>query len=1459
MKSIITIILCGILLSASAQNRDEELSKHLKALTPEDEILLKNLPVKTIPAGYQPSRDLPDVVDNSQYIYMRPAYNQADYACGQASLIGYNFTYEMARIRDVAADNPDNQYPTHFAWNFMNGGNGYYGVSYLHSAQILKTCGTPNVTTYGGMAAGGYTRWMSGYEDYLSAMENRITTISQMQVGTEEGLQVLKYWLYDHLEGSEYGGLASFYAQYLTVTQTLPSGTPEGGKYVITSFGGSANHAMTIVGYNDSIRWDYNGDGQYTNDIDINNDGVVDMKDWEIGGFKMVQSYGGVPNWGDGGYAYMMYKTVADNLGEGGIWNHCVHVLDVKEEYNPELVAKVVLKHDRRLAIKVIAGFSNNPADDTPEYTLDLPIFNYQGGDHYMQGGDTEEDKTIEFGLDFTPFLTYLDLGSSAKFFIQVSEIDPWHLGSGEIVSFTLYDYTNGINMTISPQTNVPIVDNDTTTVHLSATIDSYDRIQIETDELPQANIGQQYSFQMTASGGATPYFWDFDKTYDETTGTGLFNEIDAVQLSPSNNSGGMVTQPLDFDFPFYDSVYSSITVHVDGYLMFDEQLYPYPYFHDDNVLFKVSRNISPFMTQFQLIDAGAGGGIWYEGDENSATFRWKTKIDGESSSDLNYSVTLYPDGKIEYRYGVMTGFGNLLWLAGVSDGDNTNYTRCALSNTRTIPENYKTELFRYDYPDEMAITQDGLFYGIPEQMYPGSEIKFKVTDNEFVSSVRELTFVAAQDAMVIVDSVEAGGDNIIEYGETVYLTYKLVNTGEDDLTNVTIDVTCSNPFITLTDDHEDVGTVEVGETVWVTDAISFRVHNDIPNNTTLSLDLALNDENHNRQLLYNYIAYAPVINLGEISVNDDNGLLDPGETTDIIMVFYNDGGAVMDTATVVLQTDSDLLTVNNDTQTIIPFAPGTVDTLAFSVTVSDEALVGQIVDFNMSFAGSNEYNFEEDFSLPIGLNHEDFESGGFQFLSWGYLGAEPWQIDDLIRYEGQYSARSGFIISNDTSSLIADIYVLAPGDISFYKKVSSEEDYDEFTFFIDGQEQESWSGLSDWSLKSYLLDEGFHRLEWRYQKNGENSRNMDGAWLDMITFPPFEDAPPSLEIDSSQVHVNLTFDQTETVALGMENPGEGNIRYEMYLSSNTDNNPPADRSVYGSYLYCPDRIVHAGETYEYQVTIYNTSPDNEWIRDLSVAFPEGVVLEDATAFVGGTGDLLFNGETGNGVTATWHGEDGNGWGVIKGGETAVATLTFSIQEDFTQSFVLSYLITGDIYGSLPHEMPGDLDFTNLGQVLDWVSLATNNGQLEGGYNGNINLNFNSEGLDEGYYHATLLVYDNFENEHIIPIELHVEQYVDLQEHNVAVGEGVTQVFPNPFNNYTDMEVIILSEGVVNIDIINMHGKTVRRLSAGRLDKGTHVIRWDGRTDAGAEADAGLYLCRFSKNGAEHYTRLIKN
>ncbi len=42
---------------------------------------------------------------------------------------------------------------------------------------------------------------------------------------------------------------------------------------------------MTVVGYNDSIKYDFNEDGQYTNNIDLNDDGIIDLRDWEVGAF----------------------------------------------------------------------------------------------------------------------------------------------------------------------------------------------------------------------------------------------------------------------------------------------------------------------------------------------------------------------------------------------------------------------------------------------------------------------------------------------------------------------------------------------------------------------------------------------------------------------------------------------------------------------------------------------------------------------------------------------------------------------------------------------------------------------------------------------------------------------------------------------------------------------------------------------------------------------------------------------------------------------------------------------------------------------------------------------------------------------------------------------------------------------------------------------------------------------
>jgi len=381
LKRVIFFIIVSLIITLNSEvinlNPDPDgepwLAGELRPLTDEDWEKLDNMPRLSIP-GFLRNRELPSAIDNSQQPYFRPIFNQQGGSCGQASGVGYNFTYEINFERQLTSDIPENQYPTHYTWNFLNRGEGY-GSWYWDGWEIIKSNGCPTVSTYGGMAEGGQSRWMSGYNDYYSGMPNRVLEMYAINVGTPDGLEIVKNWIYDHLEEDEAGGLVNFSAGVSGwVISNLPAGTPEEGKNIIISWDPSVNHAMTFVGYDDSVRYDYNMDGQFTNDIDINNDGIVDMKDWEIGGMIMVNSWG--EDWADGGKSYMMYRLLAELTDDGGIWGNTVHIIKVRNFNIPYLTLKTSILHTSRNKLKIMAGISSDADAEEPELIHEFPLFN---------------------------------------------------------------------------------------------------------------------------------------------------------------------------------------------------------------------------------------------------------------------------------------------------------------------------------------------------------------------------------------------------------------------------------------------------------------------------------------------------------------------------------------------------------------------------------------------------------------------------------------------------------------------------------------------------------------------------------------------------------------------------------------------------------------------------------------------------------------------------------------------------------------------------------------------------------------------------------------------------------------------------------------------------------------------------------------------------------------------------
>ncbi|MBN2173345.1 MAG: T9SS type A sorting domain-containing protein [Bacteroidales bacterium] len=678
-------------------------------------------------------------IDNSEQPYFPPIVNQIGWECHILNGIYYNLSYELNRIRNATGDQPENQLPSHFTLNFLNEGLYEKEANLILGWEVAKNFGTPSIEDYGGIHYGGHTRWMTGYEKYYRAMKNRVDRYYYINTADIEGLEKLKRWLSDHGGTSEAGSLANCLVGSTSfASDTLVPGTEEEGHLIVTAWGIYPGHSATIVGYNDSIRFDLNKDGKYTNNEDINGDGKVDLSDFEIGALKVANSFG--TEWGDDGFIYIMYRLLSTTTGNGGIWANRVYILDARE-HDPLLTLKLTLKHDSRNKIKISAGIAADTASMTPEFVHEFYIFNYQGGDFYMQGGTQEEDKTLETGLDLTPLLSYVNTGQAARFFLLVNEKDPDGVGTGEIVRFSLMDYSDGVDEFNYPDKNIPLHENGLTQLSMIHTI-NFDEVVITTENTEDAIPGQSYTLQLQAENGTPPYRWNISYQWDQETTNETFPMINEEKLQVNY---GFANRDLEFDFPFFKRAFNQVYLSVDGYILFFlENPYNFNNLGDYSILLRNQQVIMPFFA-----DADVPGetdyGIWCEGNEQEVIFRWKTIGKNRDGTELNFATRLTSTGEINFYYGEMKFADSIRWCSGLSNGDEFNVLYSGISNLSDLDENLKLSYVPQKFPADMSMEENGIFSGTLPDDTASYHINFRVTDSRKISKTKQLTLHVLQ------------------------------------------------------------------------------------------------------------------------------------------------------------------------------------------------------------------------------------------------------------------------------------------------------------------------------------------------------------------------------------------------------------------------------------------------------------------------------------------------------------------------------------------------------------------------------------------------------------------------------------------------------------------------------------------------------------------------------------------
>ena len=366
---------------------------------------------------------------------------------------------------------------------------------------------------------------------------------------------------------------------------------------------------------------------------------------------------------------------------------------------------------------------------------------------------------------------------------------------------------------------------------------------------------------------------------------------------------------------------------------------------------------------------------------------------------------------------------------------------------------------------------------------------------------------------MITDDSAGGNNNGLADAGESLLLDTELKNWGSSDAMNtVATLVLLDSTWVTVTDDFQEFGLIAAGDSVMQTGAYALQVLDSVPDMATVAFDLVITDtvrETWNSS--FSIQLHAPVMHIGTLSIVDTatgngNGRLDPGETADIFLQAGNTGHCDAMDAMTVLSSNSPGLTLNIDTCHMDTLAWGNMYPMHFSVTVSEEMLPGETIHFSFHLS-SMPYTAQKEFLLPVGLIIEDFETGDFSSFGWLFAGNQPWTITSSEKQQGEYSAASGDINDLQTSVLYIDMEVIGDDSISFFRKVSCEDDpsgtdYDWLAFYIDDIELDRWDGELDWSQVSYPVQEGSRTFKWVYNKDYSVSSGSDAAWVDYIVFP---------------------------------------------------------------------------------------------------------------------------------------------------------------------------------------------------------------------------------------------------------------------------------------------------------------------------------------------------------------------
>ena len=389
--------------------------------------------------------------------------------------------------------------------------------------------------------------------------------------------------------------------------------------------------------------------------------------------------------------------------------------------------------------------------------------------------------------------------------------------------------------------------------------------------------------------------------------------------------------------------------------------------------------------------------------------------------------------------------------------------------------------------------------------------------DHFTVTAIKQNHFRYESEVYVVADtgpfvSVESNGlltENnygTLHNGENAHIGVVLHNYGNNAAANITMSLSSPSQYIEVTQGNCQHSNLGAHQSVTINDAFRFNIDEATPDMTEITFVIHINDGNDERDcnIVMSIAAPSFTIKPNLTFFNDSQqSMLQLAKEgpTDIHVQIANEGHFDSNPYNMQLEVQAPFINIETPSSMFNSLAKDEANEVVFRITPDADAFnegwLRTIIKIDDGI-----HQTIMDTLLPYGGFNETFDPDYYNSHNWHMAGSASWVMTDEEPHTGEYCARSGVITHSQQSSM-SIILTVPDTEITFFKKVSSENNYDKLHFYIDNEDLNEWSGSKPWGEERYRVPQGQHTFKWSYVKDYSVDTGADCVWIDDFNVEP--------------------------------------------------------------------------------------------------------------------------------------------------------------------------------------------------------------------------------------------------------------------------------------------------------------------------------------------------------------------